>query len=190
MHAQQCVQWSGTNRPFGFTPPIAQIDMFDTATTPFLCAFSFPLTGGRIEFAGDVSGGVLPDPIPNSEVKPSYADGTARETLWESRSSPALLRTNRAPVQQELYRGSSRWRIACASAEVTPDRASATLAVQASPWRADGPPPALVVLFGCQGPPQLTVRRRHRGRAPGHRPARHRRHLRAPRRRLRGIVSL
>ena len=42
------------------------------------------------KFPGDYSGGATPDPIPNSEVKPSSADGTARETVWESRSSPGL----------------------------------------------------------------------------------------------------
>jgi hypothetical protein len=38
-------------------------------------------------FGGNV-GGVIPDPIPNSEVKPSRADGTARGTAWESRTPP------------------------------------------------------------------------------------------------------
>ena len=42
---------------------------------------------------GDHSGGVPPVPIPNSEVKPSCADGTARETVWESRSSPSYFLT-------------------------------------------------------------------------------------------------
>ena len=37
---------------------------------------------------GDDSGGDTPLPIPNREVKPASADGTAGETLWESRSSP------------------------------------------------------------------------------------------------------
>ena len=40
---------------------------------------------------GGYSGGETPDPIPNSEVKPSSADGTARETEWESRSLPGFL---------------------------------------------------------------------------------------------------
>jgi hypothetical protein len=34
--------------------------------------------------------GVTPVPIPNTEVKPSTADGTARVTVWESRSLPGL----------------------------------------------------------------------------------------------------
>ena len=37
---------------------------------------------------GDRSGGATPVPIPNTAVKPSSADGTAVEALWESRSLP------------------------------------------------------------------------------------------------------
>ena len=40
------------------------------------------------EFLGGDSGRVIPDPIPNSVVKPSNVDGTARVTLWESRTLP------------------------------------------------------------------------------------------------------
>ena len=40
--------------------------------------------------SGDHSGGVTPDPIPNAAVKPSSADGTARVTVWESRSLPGF----------------------------------------------------------------------------------------------------
>ena len=43
------------------------------------------------KFSVATSEGVIPDPIPNSEVKPSRADGTARVTAWESRSPPGLL---------------------------------------------------------------------------------------------------
>ena len=39
------------------------------------------VSGGNIEKA-------IPDPIPNSEVKLLGADGTARATLWESRTLP------------------------------------------------------------------------------------------------------
>ena len=59
----------------------------DTTTKP--PPLSFTPTVRSAAFAGDDSGGVPPDPIPNSEVKPSYADGTAGATQWESRSSPA-----------------------------------------------------------------------------------------------------
>ena len=40
---------------------------------------------------GGLTGGVTPDPISNSEVKTSRADGTARDTVWESRSLPNFL---------------------------------------------------------------------------------------------------
>ena len=42
-------------------------------------------------FSGDSVGRVTPVPIPNTEVKPAGADGTARVTAWESRKSPGLL---------------------------------------------------------------------------------------------------
>src|ERR1041384_8231335 len=44
----------------------------------------------RIEYAGGHRIRVTPVPIPNTEVKPDTADGTAWETAWESRSLPAL----------------------------------------------------------------------------------------------------
>jgi hypothetical protein len=54
---------------------------------------SDPLTERRREtfygFGGNV-GRVTPDPIPNSEVKPVRADGTAGAALWESRTLPEL----------------------------------------------------------------------------------------------------
>ena len=41
-----------------------------------------------VSLFGGYSSRVTPDPISNSEVKPTCADGTARVTVWESRSSP------------------------------------------------------------------------------------------------------
>jgi hypothetical protein len=43
------------------------------------------------KFAGGHRIRVPPVPIPNTEVKPDTADGTVWETVWESRSLPALL---------------------------------------------------------------------------------------------------
>ena len=43
-----------------------------------------------LQVLGDLSEGVTPVPIPNTEVKPLSADGTALATVWESRSSPEL----------------------------------------------------------------------------------------------------
>src|SRR6266567_5710667 len=44
----------------------------------------------RFKVSGGFAGGATPVPIPNTEVKPSRADGTAGETLWESRTPPGL----------------------------------------------------------------------------------------------------
>ena len=42
-------------------------------------------------FLGDCSGEDTPVPIPNTEVKLPSADGTARATVWESRSLPGTI---------------------------------------------------------------------------------------------------
>jgi hypothetical protein len=42
----------------------------------------------RARSFGGYGGGVTPVTISNTEVKPSCADGTAGETLWESRTPP------------------------------------------------------------------------------------------------------
>ncbi len=39
-------------------------------------------------FLGDHGEGETPGPIPNTEVKPFSANGTADESLWESRTMP------------------------------------------------------------------------------------------------------
>ena len=44
------------------------------------------------QLVGDLTAGDPPVPIPNTEVKPRRADCTARESVWESRSLPALIR--------------------------------------------------------------------------------------------------
>ena len=43
-------------------------------------------------FPGGDRRGVTPVPMPNTAVKPSTADGTARVTVWESRSLPGFFR--------------------------------------------------------------------------------------------------
>ena len=40
------------------------------------------------QVVGDLTAGDPPVPIPNTEVKPRRADGTARESVWERRSLP------------------------------------------------------------------------------------------------------
>ena len=44
-------------------------------------------------FLGGYAEGVTPVPIPNTEVKPLWADGTARAAVWESRSPPGLFKS-------------------------------------------------------------------------------------------------
>ena len=48
------------------------------------------------KFAGGHRSRDTPVPIPNTEVKPATADGTAWETVWESRSLPGLNQTKPA----------------------------------------------------------------------------------------------
>src|SRR5439155_894545 len=50
-----------------------------------------PGEGPRSKYAGGHRIRVTPVPIPNTEVKPDTADGTAWETVWESRSLPAVI---------------------------------------------------------------------------------------------------
>ncbi len=42
------------------------------------------------KFLGGYAERVTPVPIPNTEVKPLWADGTARAAVWESRSPPGI----------------------------------------------------------------------------------------------------
>lgn len=49
--------------------------------------FAHPAGVVREAFGG-YGGGETPGPIPNPEVKPLSADGTAREASWESRTPP------------------------------------------------------------------------------------------------------
>jgi hypothetical protein len=58
--------------------------------------FDFPKIGNQNQVSGDRTERVTPVPIPNTEVKPLRADGTARATLWETRSLPGLI--NKKPL--------------------------------------------------------------------------------------------
>ena len=54
--------------------------------------FDSPSSLPRVDkFSGDFVERVTPVPIPNTEVKPLGADGTARVAAWESRKSPGLI---------------------------------------------------------------------------------------------------
>ena len=48
-------------------------------------------TDSKTTFSGEDSGGATPVPIPNTEVKPSSADGTWDASPRESRSSPGII---------------------------------------------------------------------------------------------------
>ena len=56
----------------------------------FTIPFSKPFGFCSFKFSGGFVERVTPVPIPNTEVKPAGADGTARVTVWESRKSPEL----------------------------------------------------------------------------------------------------
>ena len=56
---------------------------------PFLITIQFSKKT-EYRLAGVISGEATPDPIPNSEVKLSSGDGTARETVCESSTMPAF----------------------------------------------------------------------------------------------------
>ncbi len=53
--------------------------------------------------SGGYVGGATPVPIPNTVVKPSRADGTARATVWESRSLPDFFSTAPTPCRGWLF---------------------------------------------------------------------------------------
>jgi hypothetical protein len=68
---------------------------------------------------GDHNGGETPVPIPNTEVKPARADGTARAAEWESRSLPGFFLSQagrpregaagRDMAVRRAARGTGRW---------------------------------------------------------------------------------
>ncbi len=86
MYARQRVQPTGTNRPRAWidNDVRARCGVLSRARAPGFCLLRSSLT---TDFGGH-SGGVTPVPIPNTEVKPTSADGTWEETPWESRSPP------------------------------------------------------------------------------------------------------
>src|SRR6185436_2747965 len=86
VYARQRVQPTGTNRPRAWidNDVRARCGVLSRARAPGICLLRSSLT---TDFGGH-SGGVTPVPIPNTEVKPTSADGTWEETPWESRSPP------------------------------------------------------------------------------------------------------
>jgi hypothetical protein len=66
-----------------------------------------PYQGSELNDFGGHTGGVTPDPISNSEVKTSRADGTAGEALWESRSPPGTFERPGSSQDPGLFFGAS-----------------------------------------------------------------------------------
>ena len=55
-------------------------------------------------FSGLVSERATPVPIPNTEVKPFSADGTARAAVWESRTRPdSFLKPSLATIASDGF---------------------------------------------------------------------------------------
>ena len=73
------MELTDTNEPCGLT-----ISFFKQSYPAISIVTVFQIFGGHSEE-------VTPVPIPNTEVKLFSADGTAWETVWESRSPPVLL---------------------------------------------------------------------------------------------------
>ena len=73
-----------------FAPPALRWAGRDKACPPKLAQRAKEGTPDS-KFAGGHRIRVTPVPIPNTEVKPDTADGTAWETVWESRSLPAVI---------------------------------------------------------------------------------------------------
>lgn len=74
-----------------FSRPVLIGRGLDDYITSSLCRFEGTRTAGVVELSGGYGERETPLPIPNREVKPLSADGTARGTVWESRSPPGIL---------------------------------------------------------------------------------------------------
>ena len=95
----QDVELTRTNRPFGLTIYFSfdgesyrylPDSVADTRPLP-VDPSAAPIGSFETSFSGGSSEGETPVPIPNTEVKPLSADGTAWVTVWESRSPPGII---------------------------------------------------------------------------------------------------
>ena len=95
MEAWQHVELTVTNCSFGLTIKF----IVNTAVFSFCGPSIFDIQYSILEFVsafvltsilGDHSERDPPVPIPNTEVKPLSPDGTARASVWESRTLPRL----------------------------------------------------------------------------------------------------
>ncbi len=71
-----------------FSRPVLIGRGLDFNITFALCRFEGTPERRRLEIFGGFGERETPLPIPNREVKPLSADGTARATVWESRTPP------------------------------------------------------------------------------------------------------
>jgi hypothetical protein len=62
--------------------------MIGNVTIRFSKPFAYSTAHDLLKFSGGSVERVTPVPIPNTEVKPLGADGTALEAVWESRKPP------------------------------------------------------------------------------------------------------
>ena len=98
VYAWQHVQPTGTNRPRAWidNDVRARYGVLERAGCRVCGAAHLTGFGGH-------SGGVTPVPIPNTEVKPTSADGTWEETPRESRTPPDFS-FRRTPLHQQWLR--------------------------------------------------------------------------------------
>src|SRR4029453_13792686 len=85
VEARQRVEPTGTNRPRTW---LCSRSLSCSGLCSELAPFNHRIPADPRHRFGGHGGGETPGPIPNPEVKPSSADGTARATGWESRSLP------------------------------------------------------------------------------------------------------
>jgi hypothetical protein len=82
------MELTDTNKPCGLTIFFLKNSHFITLTQKTCSIVIVFIYSGKLDFFGGQSEKDTPVLIPNTEVKLLSADGTARETWWESRSPP------------------------------------------------------------------------------------------------------
>jgi hypothetical protein len=89
---------------------------------------------------GGYSEGETPGPIPNPEVKPLSADGTAREASWESRTPPHISSEKADPHQGRLSLFSRSFSSQRPSGQISGGHATSHLAGQVRVWAGKSEP--------------------------------------------------
>ena len=86
---------------------MAIIFSFTSSFSLIRAFFYFPCIQFHL-FSGGYSEEVTPVPIPNTEVKLFSADGTAWETVWESRTPPGSFYQEKGSSKRGLFLGVPR----------------------------------------------------------------------------------